>query len=90
MSTNDSGLRDQVVVELNPADPEPARDQPDPIPARPATGDSKSAWVDYVVALGADRTFVTADTEHFGGIDYGIEPGFTRQQLIDLADRLGG
>jgi hypothetical protein len=92
VSANDgSGLSDEVHAELNPTGSDPDRGpQADPIPERPAASADKAAWVDYVVALGADRTFVTEDTEHFDGVEYGIEPGFTRQQLIDLADRLGG
>lgn len=91
MSTNDSGLRDDVSADLNPSGSRPDNGpQPAPIPDRPAAGASKDVWVDYVVALGADRTFVTTDTEHFDGDGYAIEPGLTRPQLIDLADRLGG
>lgn len=88
---SDSGLRDDLVAELNPAGPEPDYGpQPEPIPARPADGAAKDAWVDYVVALGADRTFVTMDTEHFDGTGYAAEPGLSRAGLIALADRLGG
>lgn len=91
MSSDSSGLADEVISDLNPSDPEPDRGlQPAPIPDRPADGAGKDAWVDYVVALGADRPFVTADTEHFDGEGYTTEPSFTRAQLIQLADRLSG
>jgi hypothetical protein len=90
-TTSDSGLADEVMVELNPPGPEPDYGpQPAAIPDRPADGASKDAWIEYVVALGADRTFVTSDTEHFAGEGYKTEPGLSRPQLIQLADRLGG
>ena len=91
MATNDSGLVDEVDVELNPAGPDPDRGpQQAPIPDRPADGASRDKWVDYVVALGAARDFVTAETRHFDGIEYVTEPALSRPALIELADRLGG
>ena len=91
MSSDSSGLTDEVSAELNPMGAEPGYGpQPDPIPDRPADGASKDAWVGYVVALGADRTYVTGETEHFERDAYVIDPGLTRAQLIELADRLGG
>jgi hypothetical protein len=69
-------------------------EQPPAIPDRPADGAAKAKWVDYCVALGADRTFLTEDTEHGGGGADGneriTEPALTRDQLIELATRLGG
>lgn len=89
--TSDSGLRDAVTAELNPSGPEPDYGpQPEPVADRPANGASKDVWIDYVVALGADRTFVTSDTYHFDGTGYAPEPGLSRADLIALADRLGG
>ncbi|MET0426277.1 MAG: hypothetical protein ABW046_20580 [Actinoplanes sp.] len=91
MATNDSGLSDEVQVELNPTGPEPDRGrQPDPIPDRPAEGAGRDKWVHYVVALGADRTYVTAETEHFDGVEYVAESSLSRPDLIELANRLGG
>jgi hypothetical protein len=90
VSTNDSGLRDGVTVDLNPGGGAPAEHAAPAIPERPADGASKDVWIDYVVELGADRGFVTGDTEHFDRDGYTVEPGLTRSQLIALADRLGG
>lgn len=76
------------------------------LPERPSDGADKARWVDYVVALGADRDAVTGTTSHwspdgvtviegeYGPVEerggYVDEPGLTRSDLIDLADRLGG
>ena len=61
MTTDDSGITDEVKVELNPED-EPAASiearlaqQEPPLPSRPADSAPRSAWVDYCIALGADR-----------------------------------
>lgn len=109
MAEDDTRLTDpDTRVELNP---DPAVDElavrrnlPD-LPARPADTAAKAVWVDYVVALGADRTFVSGDTEHFDpaavpdDLDDGVlvdpgltvvEPGLTVPQLRELATRLGG
>jgi L-ascorbate metabolism protein UlaG (beta-lactamase superfamily) len=91
MSTSDSGLSDEVNTEVNPTMDVPDRGpQAAAIPDRPADGAPTGAWVDYVVALGADRTFVTGDTRHFDGEGYAAEAGLRRSELIELADRLGG
>lgn len=94
MSGDSAGLSDEVHAELNPADPLAPQDQAPSVPARPADGAPKARWADYVVALGADRAFVSADTQHWeGDKDTGrlvTLPGLTRDELIDLADRLGG
>jgi len=92
MSHDSAGLTDEVFAELNPAGPEPDYGpQPDPIPARPSDGAGIEKWVDYVVALGADRTFVTETTVHrVDPIDAVEAPALKRAQLIELADRLGG
>lgn len=39
--------------------------QPEPLPNRPADGAPKAKWVDYVVALGADRDYVEGNTDHW-------------------------
>jgi len=89
---DDSGLTDEVIAELNPTGPEPDYGpQRDPIPARPADDDGEQDWVEYVVALGADRTFVTETTIHrVDALDAVESPAFERAELIELADRLGG
>jgi hypothetical protein len=70
VTTDESGITDEVKVELNPKD-EPAAStearlaQQEPsLPSRPADSASKSAWVDYVVALGADRS-VAEDLRYY-------------------------
>jgi hypothetical protein len=44
-----------------------ATDQPPRLPKRPADSASKADWVDYVVALGADRDSVTGQSRHYVG-----------------------
>lgn len=44
------------------------------IPARPGAGE-RQAWVDYVVALGGTRDFISEWTE---------------EMLVEMANRLGG
>lgn len=71
------GLSDSLIVRLNP-EPEPEQppaDQPAPIPPRPDGGDDAGTWVDYVVALGADR---------------GVVDQLSIDELVFLADRFGG
>lgn len=93
MSTDGAGLTDDVQAELNPKATALPADQPDRIPDRPADGAAKAKWVDYVVALGASRD-VAVDTEHWeGDPDDGhpvTVPALTRDELVELADRLGG
>lgn len=92
-ATDASGMTDEVSAELNPAGPEPDYgSQPESVPERPADGASRAKWVDYVVALGADRAFVTSDTEHHDAATGRTvtEPALGRDELIELADRLGG
>lgn len=91
--SDSSGLADEVTSELNPAGPAPDNGpQAAPIPDRPADGASKDAWVDYVVALGADLSFVTTATTHWNAAEQGIEwiPPLRQADLIELADHLGG
>jgi hypothetical protein len=104
MSTDGAGISDDVQAQtFSDADADDmaaaedareATEQPPAIPDRPADGAAKAKWVDYCVALGADRTFLTEDTEHGGGGADGneriTEPALTRDQLIELATRLGG
>lgn len=76
MSADSGGLSDEVSVELNGDSPEPDYGpQPDPIPDRPSDGAKKDKWSTYVVALGLHPD----DAQKL-----------SRDQLIDLADRLGG
>ena len=91
--TDSAGLSDEVIAELNPPPEGPPRPgQLDPLPERPADSASKAKWVDYVIALGADRGFVEGDTEHYDAIEEAMVtlPGLTRDELQDLADRLMG
>jgi hypothetical protein len=62
------------------------------IPDRPADSAAKAEWVDYAVALGADRTYIDGDTEHYDENDeaYHTDSGLTVSDLRELADRLGG
>lgn len=88
-ATSDSGIRDDVSAETNPAEEQAPADRP---ATRPADGAAKTRWVDYVVHLGADRGFVQGETEHHNAETGKTEPSraLTREQLADLADRLGG
>lgn len=67
--------------------------------ARPAKNASIEEWVDYVVSWGADREYVSKDTEHISlTLDENLQPvtamethpALTKAQLIELADSLGG
>lgn len=89
MSTSDSGLRDDVEVAFNDMTEDSytkragaVMQQPEPIPDRPADGAPKAKWVDYVVALGADRDFVTGQSEHH---DPGAE--VTRTVRVPVSQR---
>lgn len=76
MATDDNGMRDHVSAELNSTGPEPDYGpQPDRIPDRPHVNASAAEWGQYVVALGLHPDEVEK---------------YTRQELKDLADRLGG
>jgi hypothetical protein len=80
MPVENSGLSDEVSVELNPAEVSSAPAATPPLPSRPADSAPKSAWVDYVVALGADRG-VAEDTRHY-------DPRGTER--LELEDFVGG
>ncbi len=88
MSNDSAGLTDEVQVRLNGV----LTGQLQSLPDRPADSAGKDAWVDYVVSLGADRTYVTTTTEHFDERENASveEPGLTKAELVELADRLGG
>jgi hypothetical protein len=70
------------------------------IPDRPADNAPQATWVDYCVALGAQRGDLENDTTHYvsgTGIDAPPDPAptytspaYTTPELKDLADRLGG
>lgn len=86
-------MSDEVNAKLNPEPDDSAPvDQPTTLPRRPADSASKAKWIEYLVALGADPTFLTEDTEHFDARvgESVVEPPLDREQLIELADRLGG
>jgi hypothetical protein len=84
MATDDNRMTDEVSAELNPADdPGPAEGQPDPIPPRPADGAAKAKWVDYCVALGAERAFLLGETEHY---DPDAEVTRTRRVPVGLGE----
>jgi hypothetical protein len=88
MTTSEAGLRDGVQVHVNGADVDTVAQIPD----RPADDAPDSEWVDYVVALGADRAFLVGETEHYDA-DFGERvPGaaLSRTELAELASRLGG
>src|SRR5215218_5507023 len=100
MPTEDNDRVDEVAVSLN-GDNDPDQDHVDlpRIGKRPADSAAKGEWVDYCVALGADRHYLENLTEHYDGTAYvdGVEqavyeqhPALTKEELVDLADRLGG
>lgn len=106
MATDNNQMTDEVVVEHNgeavvgahPDDPNYAYDNlPSLEDAKPAESASVSAWVDYCVSLGADRTFLTEETVHHDHVAadgqtnvYVTEPKLTKAELQELATRLGG
>jgi hypothetical protein len=67
-------------------------EQPAGLPARPADGAAKTKWVDYVVALGADRAHVLGETAHHNADTGRPEQSraLGRDELIELAGGLGG
>lgn len=91
VSTDSGGLRDDVRVELNP-DPDPVSGEAPSSLRRPAESANKRAWLDYAVDLGADRAFLEGTSRHWSDdvTDYVSADALTREQLIDLADRLDG
>lgn len=68
------------------------------IPKRPKRSANVDAWVEYCVALGASKHDLTKETEHTvsgPGVDSTVigtytSPAYEKQELIDLANRLGG
>jgi hypothetical protein len=97
MSTDSNGLTDGVTAELNPA---VGDDAGEPQLKRPPGSAGKAAWVDYCVALGADRDRLEGRTAHYGVVPhesgvgltngYATPPALAKEELVDLADRLGG
>ena len=92
MTADRNEIRDEVRAELNPADGGTPTEQPSALPDRPSDGASKAKWVDYVVAWGANRDHVLGESEHWDDERgaYVKAPVLTREQLIELADSLGG
>lgn len=92
MATDENALTDEVVIELN-GKLVGTVEMP-PIPDRPDDASDRDEWVEYVVALGADRNFVEAETAHWEGDpdngEYVLAPALETEQLKDLAKRLGG
>lgn len=111
MNTDDSGMSDEIIVELNPASDPVAEAEAATkaaaraLTARPADKDPKSDWVRYCVALGASESYLAAETVHYDPkLDaevlargdqpsqagkYSV-PALTKEELIKLADHLGG
>lgn len=94
MATDESGLTDEFQIMLNPVDgdEEPSPPQLPAIPERPAESASKAEWVTYLVALGADETFLTERTEHWDTERgrRGEIPSLNKDVLVKLADHLEG
>jgi hypothetical protein len=98
MANDGSGITDDVQADLNPdddfgefTDSGPAAEQ-SPAPERPANGANKAKWLDYVASLGVDRDFLEGNTEHYDDSKGERMPSkaLTRDELIELADRLEG
>lgn len=65
----------------------------EPIPSRPSDSADKDKWVEYCVALGAEERYLTEATTHVVDTDAreAVEiRAFTKDEMIDLANRLGG
>lgn len=75
MSIDNNQVKDTVRVELNGSEVEDTTQLP-PILYRPSDSATKAIWIDYCVSLGASREY--------------LENSFTKAELIELADRLGG
>jgi hypothetical protein len=68
------------------------------LPDRPADSASKDVWIDYCVALGASEVDLVEVTEHAitgRGTEAEItgtyvSPAYTKDELVLLANRLGG
>lgn len=83
MPTDDGGLTDEVQVTLVRVGASLRR---------PAKSAHRAAWVDYLVALGADRGALEGDTRHWDDAAgaYVKAKKLTRRELMDLAARLSG
>jgi hypothetical protein len=86
-------MTDAVTADLNP-DPDEAAVTGSPAAAleRPADSAPKSAWADYCVSLGVARDAVEGSSRHWSDAAgrYVDADGYTKDELIDLAGRLGG
>jgi hypothetical protein len=86
------GDADDAAAFLDAGDDGPAAQNEPPLPTRPPRNAGSTVWLRYVAALGADPGLVGGAGRHWdaavGG--YVTHPALTRDQLIDLADRLGG
>jgi hypothetical protein len=105
MANENAPRRDEVAVHLNDELVEGVEaddsiyDNLEEVGKRPGDSASKAAWVDYCVSLGADRDYLEGDTDHNRlELDENFQPvvtkethpGLTRDQLIELADSMGG
>lgn len=83
-------MSDEAIAKLNPPPAEVTDEQPGV--NRPADSAAKAAWVDHVVSLGADRDAVTGGSKHWDdeARDYVPAASLSKDELMELADRLGG
>jgi hypothetical protein len=111
MVSDGNGIRDEAVVEVSPAQI-PTEDgetvqvingqlqvvstDTESLPGEPAASATKGEWVDYCVALGADRHYLEHETVHLESDDDAQVTGqethepFTIADLKDLAHDLRG
>lgn len=88
---DETRMTDEAQVVLNPPELPVEETNVETVPARPEN-DDVDAWVNYVVSLGADRTFVTEGSEHYDDArqEYVETTGFLLEHLKQLADHLEG
>lgn len=81
-------LTDEVQVHLNGVEVTNGAT----LPKRPAASASKAAWIDYAVALGADRAHITDGGSYIDSETEEVteQGGLTKDAIVALADRLGG
>lgn len=98
MAVDRNEMSDELAVELS--------DENGPkqmtVGDRPSASAPKDDWLNYVVALGASREYLTNTTHHYslgansseenesGEPGYIEDPVFTKEELMELADRLTG
>lgn len=94
LETSPVRLTDELLVELNPEPVAGPDHEYDALPARPDDDADREDWLEYAVALGADRTFLDETTQHYiGEVDNGhyVEvPSLDVDMLKMIADGLGG